>query len=244
MKTAIVIPARFESSRYQGKPLAMINGKSLIHRVWERCCLAVPAEDIYVATDHDGIAAHCREHGIRALMTPSDCATGTDRVWRASQQVKADLILNVQGDEPLIEPGDIQAVVDSYLTKPTMVHNGMCPIETEEDFRSPSVPKVVARDDGRLMYMSRAAIPTDKKLAFREAMKQVCIYAFPPAALEAYGRRGRKSRIESFEDIEILRFFELGWEIQMVRVSGSAIAVDFPEDVARVEKALRDRGIP
>jgi len=243
MKVVIVIPARFRSSRFPGKPLVQISGKSMIRRVWERCISVVPASDVYVATDDDRIMAHCRNGAMSVIMTPQDCATGTDRVSEAAKQISADLYINVQGDEPLIEPEDISAIIKKACECPSEVINGMCPIDTEEDFRSPTVPKVVTRLDGRLLYMSRSAIPTTKMLSFASAMKQVCIYAFDRSALEAFSAVLEKTPLERIEDIEILRFLEIGRNVQMVEVSRSSIAVDIPADLERVERAIRERNL-
>ena len=234
----VVIPARFKSSRFPGKPLAMIAGKSMIHRVWERCCLAVDRHLVYVATDDDRIAEHCTQLGIQYLMTSEDCLTGTDRVYEASKLIDAKFYVNVQGDEPLLEPKDILDVISEAHKRPNEIINAMCAIDDENDFRSSSVPKVVVRPDGRLLYMSRAPIPTTKKFEFKKASKQVCIYAFPRDALKGFASVGRKTALESVEDIEILRFLELGLDVRMIEVSSASIAVDFPEDAARVEKVI------
>ncbi|MBI2067912.1 MAG: 3-deoxy-manno-octulosonate cytidylyltransferase [Deltaproteobacteria bacterium] len=238
MKPVIIIPARYESSRFPGKPLVMIKGKTLLQHVWGQSVKALSPPQVYIATDDERIAAHCREKKMQFVMTPSSCATGTDRLYEAAKQLPADLYINVQGDEPLVRPDDILKVLRTAEKMPDRVVNAMCPIQTEEDFRSPSVPKVVATPEGRLLYMSRAAIPTDKKFSFRAAMKQVCIYAFSKSLLERFGRVKGKSPLEAIEDIEILRFLETGVEVQMVQVSSSSIAVDFPGDIVRVEKAL------
>lgn len=240
MRPVIIIPARYESSRFPGKPLVKLLGREMILRVWDRCAAALPAQDIYVATDDERIRACCAANGIQVLMTSSTCLTGTDRVHEAAQQVEADLYLNVQGDEPLLDPDDIHRVIAAAREKPGQILNAMCPITEERDFRSTTVPKVVCRPDGRLLYMSRAPIPTDKTHAFRSAMKQVCIYGFTRAALRDFTALGRKTPLEAIEDIEILRFLELGHEVHMVAVNASSIAVDVPEDVARVEQALAD----
>ncbi|MES2294545.1 MAG: 3-deoxy-manno-octulosonate cytidylyltransferase [Pseudomonadota bacterium] len=241
MRVVAIIPARFQSSRFPGKPLVEILGVSLLRRVHARCLLALPKSDVYVATDDERIRLHCEQGGIQVIMTGSHCLTGTDRVHQAAQQIEADLFLNVQGDEPLIDPVDINAVLDACRARPSEVINAMCPIEEKSDFLSTMVPKVVARPDGRLLYMSRAAIPTTKNHEFVRAMKQVCIYGLPRAALAQFAACKRKTPLEQLEDIEILRFLELGYEVRMVQVSGASIAVDTPGDVARVEKALRER---
>jgi 3-deoxy-manno-octulosonate cytidylyltransferase (CMP-KDO synthetase) len=238
MRTVIIIPARYRSSRFPGKPLVQIAGREMILRVWDRCRLALPEKDIYVATDDERIRLCCEAAGMQVVMTGNDCLTGTDRVYEASQHVQADLYLNVQGDEPLLDPQDIRAVLEAAQRYPGEILNTMAPIRDEADFRSQTVPKVVARPDGRLLYMSRAAIPTNKQHGFVHAMKQVCIYGFTREALAAFASRTSKTPLEDIEDIEILRFLELGYDVRMIEVSESAIAVDVPEDVARVEQAL------
>ncbi len=234
----IVIPARYKSSRFPGKPLADIAGKSLIRRVWERCLQAASAEDVLVATDDDRIREHCDRHGMRVRMT-GDCLTGTDRTWKAVEALGIEDVVNVQGDEPLISPDDIRAVVRAYESDPCAVYCGMCEIVDEADFRSPTVVKIMTAPDGRLLYASRAPIPTDKRHGYAGAMKQVSIYAFSRKHLAAFANHGKKTPLEAIEDIEILRFLELGFPVRMVRVTQSSIAVDHPEDVARVVEHLR-----
>ena len=236
---AIVIPARYQSSRFPGKPLVDILGVSMIRRVWQQCIKALPCDQVYVATDSTRIAESCEECGIQVLMTSEDCLTGTDRVYEASKQIDAKLIINVQGDEPLIEPSDIVKVVQESKNNPGQVINAMCPLVDEESFRNTTIPKVVFREDRRLLYMSRAGIPTTKDHELADAWKQVCIYAFPDSALEKFAQTKKKTYFESIEDIEILRFLELGVEVKMVEVSQSSIAVDVPADVIKVEEALR-----
>ncbi|ATH82694.1 3-deoxy-manno-octulosonate cytidylyltransferase [Ectopseudomonas mendocina] len=238
MEALIIIPARYASSRYPGKPLVDIAGKTLLQRVWERCVPVLGKEGVVVATDDQRIVEHCQAIGARWVMTPSTCLTGTDRLAAASLQLQADIYINVQGDEPLIQPEDIQRVIDLAAKHPGQVLNAYCAIKEEQDYLSRNVPKVVKRPDGRLLYMSRAPIPGTKGAEFVRADKQVCIYAFPPEALQAYAARTEKTPLEQLEDIEILRFLELGYEVRMVEVSGSSIAVDAPEDVARVVAAL------
>ncbi len=239
MKTAIIIPARYESGRFPGKPLALIRGRPMIHWVYSRCVeSSVPPARIYVATDDDRIALACRLHNIQTVMTSSDCRTGTDRVYEASQQIDADMFINVQGDEPMVKPDDIDLVISAARRDPTVVYNAMCPITSDEDFRNSSIPKVVCRPDGSLLYASRAAIPTTKSCTFVAAFKQVCIYAFPRDALRSFASATKKTPLEAIEDIEILRFIEMGRTVTMVKVSGASIAVDHPEDILRVEAAL------
>ena len=172
--------------------------------------------------------------GIQTIMTSANCLTGTDRVWEASQQIDADIYVNVQGDEPLFNPDDITAVLEASQREPHLVINAMCQINEKSDYFNYHVPKVVASVDGKLLYMSRSAIPNNKQNKFVFAMRQVCVYAFPKAALTAFASVSEKTPLESQEDIEIIRFLELGYEVKMVEVSDESIPVDRLEDVERV----------
>jgi 3-deoxy-manno-octulosonate cytidylyltransferase (CMP-KDO synthetase) len=234
-----VIPARYRSSRFPGKPLTPIAGRSMLARTWDRCREAVGAERVWVATDDERIVRHAEDHGMQCVTTSEDCLTGTDRVAEAMSTIDADVYVNVQGDEPLVDPADIRRVALAGVAHPGTVINAMAPVESEDDFRSSSVPKVLAAPDGRLLYMSRGAVPTDKDLGFRRAWRQVCIYAFSPEALAAFVSVPSKTPLEEIEDIEILRFLELGFPVLMVEASATSIAVDHPADVERVEAALR-----
>lgn len=239
MNNLIIIPARYASSRFPGKPLVDIMGKSMLQRVWEICAKVVSQQNVIVATDDDKIYAHCAHNDMRVAMTSSDCLTGTDRCSEIAKKFEADYYINVQGDEPLLDPNDIKNVIDGINRYPDTILNAMCDIETSEDYLSKSIPKVVASTSGKLLYMSRSPIPGNKEGVFRSAKKQVCIYAFPRAALLDYGKHEIKTPLEEQEDIEILRFLELGYSIQMISVSSSSIAVDHPEDLEKVKVRLR-----
>ncbi len=243
MKYAIIIPARYQSSRLPGKPLVTLSGVPMIVRTYRQCLKAVPAESVFVATDDEQIKSVCQQYGLNVLMTSSDCLTGTDRVAEAAKLVEADTYINVQGDEPVFNPEDIRHLIDEAGKNPEFVINGYCRINDEEQFRSPSTPKVVLRPDGRLLYMSRAPIPTNKAHGFGMAYRQVCAYAFPKAALLAFTAQQQKTPLEQIEDIEILRFLELGWEVKMLLMSDRSVAVDNPEDVAKAEAAIQRLGL-
>lgn len=240
---AVIIPARYQSSRLPGKPLVELNGVPMIVRTYRQCLKACPAERIYVATDDERIRQVCEAHSIAVLMTSGDCLTGTDRLAECAQQLNADVFINVQGDEPVFNPDDLRRMIEASAQWPDEVLNGFCAIEQELQFRSTSTPKVVMRPDGRLLYMSRATIPGTKADEFIKAWRQVCLYAFPRAALEAFAACTSKTPLESLEDIEILRFLELGWEVRMLELSQDSIAVDNPEDIETAEAAIRARGL-
>ncbi len=238
MKFLVVIPARHKSSRFPGKPLALISGLPMIVRTYRQCIKAVSPEHVVVATDDEHIRSVCEGEGIRVVMTSVDCLTGTDRVAEVARIVYADTYINVQGDEPLFNPKDLSALINEAKNNPNEIINGYCQISNETSFLNPSVPKVVIRQDGRLLYMSRGAIPCNKELRFVKAWRQVCAYAFPRASLEAFSSCTRKTELEEIEDIEILRFLELGWDVKMVQMSDASVPVDHPNDVEVIEKLL------
>ena len=242
MKTILIIPARYQSTRFPGKPLVDLGGKSMIQRVYEQCAKAYPAEQIYVATEDMRIIEHCEALGIQAILTSNDCLTGTDRLAEVALQIDADYYINVQGDEPVFNPDDITAIMNVLPKFEGSILNGYCAIDNEEDHKSVSVPKVVFRQDGRLLYMSRAGIPGNKKNSFNVGYRQVCIYAFPKKALLAFNNNGLKTPFEEEEDIEILRFLEMGYEVQMIEMSKDSIPVDNPEDIKKVLKYITDAG--
>lgn len=234
----VVIPARYQSSRLPGKPLVSLCGVPMIVRTYRQCIRVVPPERVFVATDDQRICAVCEGERIQVIMTSDGCLTGTDRVAEVARKIDATTYINVQGDEPVFNPEDLRRLIDFASKHPHEVIDGYCDIETEEMFRSGSTPKVVVRSDGRLLYMSRAAIPTNKSQGFVKSWRQVCAYAFPKASLDAFASSPAKTPLESIEDIEILRFLELGWDVRMVPMSNQSIAVDNPDDVAKAEAAI------
>nr|WP_113867719.1 3-deoxy-manno-octulosonate cytidylyltransferase [Brenneria salicis]NMN92141.1 3-deoxy-manno-octulosonate cytidylyltransferase (CMP-KDO synthetase) [Brenneria salicis ATCC 15712 = DSM 30166]RBP61131.1 3-deoxy-manno-octulosonate cytidylyltransferase (CMP-KDO synthetase) [Brenneria salicis ATCC 15712 = DSM 30166]RLM28715.1 3-deoxy-manno-octulosonate cytidylyltransferase [Brenneria salicis ATCC 15712 = DSM 30166] len=241
MNYAVVIPARYKSTRLPGKPLIALHGVPMIKRVWLRCCEAVAGEKIYIATDDKRIFDFCLTFTDNVIMTSGECKTGTDRVYEASEKIgDLDFVINVQGDEPIINPADIKAIIDECLRNPNVIVNGMAPIKDPLEYESKTIPKVAFRPDGRLMYMSRAAIPSNKTGAFNKSWKQICIYGFPIKALKDFSYCPDKTLFENEEDIEILRFLELGYDVNMVSVNGNSLAIDTPEDVEKVLKIISE----
>ncbi|GHE20559.1 3-deoxy-manno-octulosonate cytidylyltransferase [Halomonas urumqiensis] len=244
MRAIVMIPARYGSSRYPGKPLVPLLGKPMILWVAELSARAVGAENVYVATEDRRIVEVVEAVGFQAVMTTDDALTGTDRLAQAAEQVEADLYINVQGDETLLDPADIRKVRDAKLANMDDVINGFSWISEAEDPHSVNIPKVITNESGELVYMSRVALPgfKDPNHAPKQYKKQVCIYAFTREELSAFRQFGRKSELEYAEDIEILRFLELGKTIRMVETRPGSLAVDVPEDVPNVEAALRQAG--
>ena len=251
MKIAIIIPARYQSSRFPGKPLALIKGKPMIRWVAEVCqSTGFPT---YVATDDDAIRQECERHhygendspcrSIECIMTKSTHLTGTDRCYQANERIGADIVINVQGDEPLVSQESIFDVIEAAIDTEQVV-NATTGCSTEEEYRSPNTIKMVSTNIGNLLYASRSPIP-GAKAGQPVAMfkKQVCIYAIPKAELARFAWCGMKGKthLESQEDIEILRFLELGIPVHTVPVEKGSIAVDVPEDIAKVEAEMDRR---
>lgn len=243
MNYVVIIPARYGSSRLEGKPLINLCGIPMVVRTYQQCIKACPPEKVFVACDDERIKAVCEQYSIQVLMTSSDCLTGTDRVAECAQQLDADVYINIQGDEPVFDPKDLEIFINAAQQFPSEVLNGVCEIKDEELFKSGTIPKAVMRADGRLLYMSRAGIPISKNHKFIKSWRQVCIYAFPKKALEVFKKQKVKTPLEQIEDIEILRFLELGWEVRMIPLSMQSVAVDTPEDIPRVEQVIQERGL-
>ena len=242
MRSVVVIPARYKSSRFPGKPLVSLLGKPMILWVSELSAKAVGQENVYIATDDERISKVVTTAGFNALMTSEKCLTGTDRLAEVANKIQADIYINVQGDEPLVNPEDIVNIIKAKKQYYDEIINGYCSISTDEDPNNVNIPKVIFTEDNSLIYMSRQAIPgyKDEIQAPSQYYKQVCIYAFTADELKSYADFGRKSTLEASEDIEIIRFLEWGKKIRMVKTSPGSLAVDVQEDVAKVEQGLKN----
>jgi 3-deoxy-manno-octulosonate cytidylyltransferase (CMP-KDO synthetase) len=241
MKIIVVIPARYKSTRFPGKPLVSILGKPLIQWVSELSAKAVGVENVYIATDDDRIALTVSKLGYKTVMTSGSCLTGTDRLAEVAKKIQADIYVNVQGDEPLVDPEDILKIIEAKKLYPNEVINGYAAISKDENPENVNIPKVILTEDERLVYMSRKCLPgfKDMKNAPNKYWKQVCIYAFSRKELMAYGSYGRKSALEESEDIEIIRYLEWGQIIRLVKTRSGSLAVDVPGDVIKVEDAIK-----
>jgi 3-deoxy-manno-octulosonate cytidylyltransferase (CMP-KDO synthetase) len=241
MKSVVIIPARYKSSRFPGKPLVPLLGKPMILWVAELSAMALGKESVFIATEDERIAQTVEGAGFRSIMTSEEALTGTDRLAEAAKQIDADIYLNVQGDEPLLNPDDIRKILSVKQKYPNDIINGYCKVGQNEDPNSVNIPKVIFNEDGRMVYMSRQKLPGYKDSQNKPISyyKQVCIYAFSLSDLTRYSSFGRKSTLERSEDIEILRFLEWGTTIRMVETSTGSLAVDVPADVIVVEAMMK-----
>ena len=236
----IIIPARYSSKRLPGKPLIDINGIPMIIRTFNQCKKAVPASKIIIATDDKRIQKICSKNGINSIITSKKCLTGTDRIAEVAKKIKKSFYINVQGDEPICNPKDIKKIVNFAKKNPNLIINGYTEIKDKEMFYSPNVPKVVFDKNQKLLYMSRAPIPSNKKQTFIKSWRQVCIYSFPYKSLKIYTSIKKKTTLELIEDLESNRFLELGYQVKMLKMSNKSVAVDTKEDLVKVRKLVKD----
>ena len=242
MKPVIIIPARYGSKRYKGKPLVKILGREMVFRVADICKKVVDKKNLFIATDNKKITNVVIKEGYQSIMTSKDCLTGTDRVAEASKKLKSKIIINVQGDEPLINPKDILKIINKKKKFPNHVICGYDKIHKFENPENKNIPKVIVNSKNELVYISRSLIPgSKKKLKDYNFLKQVCIYAFNKIQLEKYSFKKKKSKLENIEDIEILRFFDLGIKIKMVKLNSNSVAVDEIKDVKKAELLLKKK---
>ncbi|MFQ5878098.1 MAG: 3-deoxy-manno-octulosonate cytidylyltransferase [Acidobacteriota bacterium] len=250
MRAVGVIPARYRSSRFPGKPLALIAGKPLVQRVLERARAARSLSRLLVATDDERVRAAVESAGGEAMMTSPEHASGTDRLAEVAGRIPADAYVNVQGDEPLLDPLDIDRLVgclaaDRFVDMATLRE----PLPGAEAADDPNVVKVVCDAGGRALYFSRSRIPhvragapapggrpaVESRLWFRH----VGLYAYRGAFLREFAS-WRPGPLETAEGLEQLRALERGRTIRVLTVRGRYIGVDAPHDIAAVERALRD----
>ena len=241
-KVVIVIPARYGSTRLPGKPLVSLAGKPMIQRVYERARMAQRASRVIVATDDERIVKAVEAFGGEARMTRPDHRTGTERVAEVAAHVEGDVFVNVQGDEPLLDPVAIDTAVNALLEEPPpAIATVVTPIKTPADIMDPNVVKTILDFDGNALYFSRAPIPwvrdTASKIQVRH-LKHLGLYVFQREALLEYPTLPQGD-LERIEQLEQLRWLENGWKIRVAEVEHDAISVDVPEDVARVEKLLQ-----
>ena len=238
MNYYLIIPARYNSKRLPGKPLLDICGIPMIIRTYRQCAKVVQKSKILVATDDERIKNVCQKENIKVIMTSRNCLTGTDRIAEVAKKFKAKFYLNVQGDEPICNTSDIRKLLRFAKKSPNKIINGYTKITNRKDFYSGHIPKVVFRKDGRLLYQSRAPIPTTKQKEFVYAWKQVCIYSLPYKSLNAFSSN-KKTQLENLEDCELLTFLELGHEIKMIKMSNKSISVDTKESLNLVRKMIK-----
>ena len=236
-----VIPARYQSSRFPGKPLALIDGRTLVERVFERARASEKLTRLLVATDDDRIASAVRAFGGEVAMTSPAHETGTDRLAEVARSLAADLFVNIQGDEPLVDPQDIDQLVDSLDADGSAdMATLAAPLPEADQALDPNVVKVVCDASGRALYFSRSAIPFVRgdAAAGRPWMRHVGLYAYRRDFLLEFASWS-PGVLEKIEGLEQLRALERGRTIRVLRARGRYHGVDTPDDVLAVEHVLR-----
>jgi len=242
MKFIGIIPARYASTRFPGKPLADIHGKSMIQRVYEQC-LKAKLDRVVVATDDDRIFEHVQKFGGEVVMTANTHKSGTDRIAEAAKTLDLTddtIVINIQGDEPFIDPKDIQRLGTCFKDKHTQIATLVKKIGDLETLNNPNSPKVVLGINQQALYFSREAIPhikgVDKEnwLTKRTFFQHIGIYAFRYDILKEITALSG-STLEQSEGLEQLRWIENGYTIQTAEISSECIAVDNPEDLNRID---------
>jgi 3-deoxy-manno-octulosonate cytidylyltransferase (CMP-KDO synthetase) len=244
MKTIGVIPARFDSTRFPGKPLAEIAGKPMLQWVVEAAKKATSLERLMVATDDQRIADLCHTIEVQVVMTDSQLPTGSDRVWQAVKDLEVDVIVNIQGDEPLLEAATIDQLLlpftDSTVEMATLGRD----IHLQE-LKNENTAKIVTNQDGDAIYFSRLPIPYSRSRpesgVLPGVLKHIGMYAFRKDFLGKYCQHG-PTEIEQLEALEQLRALYIGAKIRVVKVQDESWGVDTPEDIHKIEAILKKRG--
>ncbi len=256
-KVIAVIPARYASTRFPGKPLALILGKPMLQYVYERSCQAALVDKVIIATDDERIASVAISFGAEVAMTSPDCPTGTDRIATVSKRSRFKgfgLVVNVQGDEPLIDPEMIDCCVEVMMkNRKLAMSTAKCSLETFQELLDPNVVKVVTDNGGRALYFSRSPIPYDRDqwgnifagkepvghvIDFENVFRHIGIYVYRRSFLQTFTQLS-PTALERREKLEQLRALEYGFTIGVVETKSKSVGVDTPKDLALVEKILK-----
>jgi 3-deoxy-manno-octulosonate cytidylyltransferase (CMP-KDO synthetase) len=243
MKKIIVIPARYASTRLPGKSLIDIGGKSLLQRVYDGACRSKLSDGTLIATDDERIKKAALAFGAEVIMTDPDLPSGTDRVFAAIQDKEADLVVNLQGDEPFIEPSIIDQLFSAMEKGDVAMATLCCPITDESEYRNPNTVKVALDNSGFALYFSRSPIPYINNSKFKIqnskfVYKHIGIYGFTRSFLEQFVALP-KSPLEEAESLEQLRVLENGYKIKVIVTGYSGFGIDTPDDLERARKLVR-----
>lgn len=237
-KIIAVIPARYQSSRFPGKPLAKIAGKMMIEWVYEKVKKVSQIEDVLIATDDIRIFDAVTAFGGKAVMT-GECSCGTERVYEAVDNIACDVVLNVQGDEPLIKKEMIEELIVSFADKEVCMATLKKKITLQDDINNPNIVKVVTDKNNNALYFSRYPIPYNRDGVDTIYYKHIGIYGYTKDFLELYVRMP-KTELEKCENLEQLRVLENGFDIRVRETLYESIGVDLPEHIEQVERVLKN----
>ena len=242
MKKIAIIPSRYGSSRFPGKPLALIKGKPMIEWVVKNISKCKDIDDIYVATDDQKIFDVCESLDIKAIMTSDKHLTGTDRIGEVARKVEADLIVNIQGDEPLIKAEMVQDLYSCFDSEEVYMGTLKKKIEVEEELDNPNVVKVINDVNDYAIYFSRFCLPFERDGKKTTHFKHIGAYGYKVWFLKQYSKMA-KTPLEISESLEQLRVLENGYKIRVKETKHQTVGVDTPEQVKQVEEELRKAGL-
>ena len=246
MKFMAIIPARYASTRFPGKPLAVLGGKTVIQRVYEQVSSLL--DEVYVATDDERIFQTVEAFGGRAVMTRTDHKSGTDRIEEAAEKIgsQVDVIINVQGDEPFIQPSQIKTLMQLFDAPETQIGTLGKQFENIEGVENPNSPKIVTDNRGFALYFSRSPIPfvrgkeRSEWLANYPFLKHLGIYAYRREVLREVTQLPQ-GNLEKAESLEQLRWLENGYRIRVGLTDVETVGIDTPEDLKRAEEFLNSQ---
>lgn len=245
MKVIIIIPSRYGSTRFEGKPLVDIQGKSLVRRTYEQACKTKLNAEVIVATDDERIFRHVNEFG-RCVMTSSDHVSGTDRCFEVLSKVSGDfdLMINLQGDEPFIQPEQIESLAEALGEEGADIATLQKPIHTETELFNPNIVKVISSGSSQAIYFSRHPIPYQRGIEASEWHKHfsykrhIGMYGFRTQICDALSRL-KESSLEKSESLEQLRWLENGYTIKVRDTEFVSPAIDSPSDLSTVDNFLK-----
>lgn len=236
MKIACIIPSRYASTRLPGKPLRMIAGETLVNRVYERAVLAKLPDIVIVATDNEKIESEVKSFGGRVMMTSPDHPTGTDRLAEVAASLPDyDIVVNVQGDEPFINPDVIDSLAKMLAERDDLDMTTVAAPLKEDEYDDPSAVKVVVNQKGEALYFSRSLIPYPRNEFSVPPLKHVGIYAYRRDFLLAYAGM-KQTPLEKTESLEQLRALEMGYKIGVIRIDSEDIGIDTEEDLKKANR--------
>ena len=234
-----IIPARYGSTRLPAKALAMISGKPMIQHVYERCMKSGLLSEILVATDDKRIFDAVLSFGGNAVMTSKVHKSGTDRIGEAVKKIKCDIVVNIQGDEPMIDPRNIDKAIEPLLTDKSINVSTICvKIKDKKEISNPNVVKVIKDKNNNALYFSRSVIPFNRDSGRVEYFKHIGLYVYRSSYLTQLVNM-KQTKLESAEKLEQLRILENGESIRVVEVKKDSHSVDTPGDLNKIRKILR-----
>lgn len=245
VKALGIIPARYQSSRFPGKPLVEILGVPMLKRTYMQAMKSEFLSDLVIATDDEKIFDYCVSENMPVTMTSSSCLTGTDRLAEVvlkEEYNHYDIYINIQGDEPVIDPCVISQLIEEYKKNGNqyIAYNLYKIINDESEINSDTIIKVIVNEKDELMYMSRLPVPFSKSEVNAVHRQQIPVYGYTFEALELFSKY-KKTINEQFEDIELLRFVDLGYKIKMSRTEAVSTSVDVPDDINKILKILGNK---